>query len=189
MRSKLAAGLEVRLALMLTRALRRAGAIFPMAQRSAIRPTTMQDARMSNIFTIPELDDLRMSEKARPLFEAVKRHIRDNVDPITEEFERLGEGRADRLSCLPAGAGGAVAAQSGLLPARQSGELAEAWPLPGGRRKPERRGVPGQSGPPGVPNPRARAACLAADLHRHGHIVRIRRLSSRVALVSRRSGR
>ena len=53
---------------------------------------------MSNIFTNPELDDLRMSEGSRPLFEAVKRHICDNVDPIYEEYLRLGEGRADRWS-------------------------------------------------------------------------------------------
>ena len=56
---------------------------------------------MSNIFSIPELDDLRMSEGVRPLFEAVKRHIAENVDPITEEFERLGDGRADRWSFAP----------------------------------------------------------------------------------------
>ena len=45
--------------------------------------------------------DLRMSEKARPLYEAVKAFIRDEVDPITEEFYRLGEGRADRWSWAP----------------------------------------------------------------------------------------
>ena len=45
--------------------------------------------------------DLRMSEKVRPLYEAVKAFIRDEVDPITEEFYRLGEGRADRWSWAP----------------------------------------------------------------------------------------
>ncbi len=45
--------------------------------------------------------DLRMSEKVRPLFEAVKAFIRDEVDPITEEFYRLGENRADRWSWAP----------------------------------------------------------------------------------------
>jgi acyl-CoA dehydrogenase len=45
--------------------------------------------------------DLRMSEKVRPLFEAVRAFIRDEVDPITEEFYRLGEGRADRWSWAP----------------------------------------------------------------------------------------
>jgi acyl-CoA dehydrogenase len=42
--------------------------------------------------------DLRMSEGVRPLYEAVKAFIRDEVEPITEEFYRLGEGRADRWS-------------------------------------------------------------------------------------------
>jgi acyl-CoA dehydrogenase len=45
--------------------------------------------------------DLRMSDKVRPLFEAVRAFIRDEVDPITEEFYRLGEGRADRWSWAP----------------------------------------------------------------------------------------
>ncbi|AMU95660.1 MULTISPECIES: acyl-CoA dehydrogenase family protein [Sphingopyxis] len=48
-----------------------------------------------------ELNDLRMSKEAQPLFDAVKRHIAENVDPITEEFFRLGEGRADRWSWAP----------------------------------------------------------------------------------------
>ncbi|BEV00467.1 acyl-CoA dehydrogenase family protein [Novosphingobium olei] len=56
---------------------------------------------MTDIYSIPELDDLRMSESARPLLEAVKRHIAENVDPITEEYFRLGEGRADRWSFAP----------------------------------------------------------------------------------------
>ncbi|MDH3294784.1 MAG: acyl-CoA dehydrogenase family protein [Acidimicrobiia bacterium] len=45
--------------------------------------------------------DLRMSEEVRPLYEAVKAFIRDEVDPITEEFHRLGEGREDRWSWAP----------------------------------------------------------------------------------------
>nr|WP_254604849.1 acyl-CoA dehydrogenase family protein [Sphingomonas bacterium] len=48
-----------------------------------------------------EMNDLRMSEGARPLFEAVKRHIAENVVPMTEEFVRLGAGRADRWSFAP----------------------------------------------------------------------------------------
>jgi acyl-CoA dehydrogenase len=48
-----------------------------------------------------DMNDLRMSEKARPLLEAVIRHIRENVDPILEEYNRLGEGRADRFSYAP----------------------------------------------------------------------------------------
>jgi acyl-CoA dehydrogenase len=45
--------------------------------------------------------DLRMSEKVRPLYEAVKAFIRDEVEPITEEFYRLGQGRADRWTWAP----------------------------------------------------------------------------------------
>ncbi|KRB86388.1 acyl-CoA dehydrogenase [Sphingomonas sp. Root710] len=48
-----------------------------------------------------ELNDLRMSEGVRPLFDAVKRHIEENVDPIYPEFIRLGEGRANRWSYAP----------------------------------------------------------------------------------------
>ncbi len=48
-----------------------------------------------------ELNNLAMSESARPLMEAVKRHIAENVEPITEEFFRLGESRTDRWSWAP----------------------------------------------------------------------------------------
>ena len=56
---------------------------------------------MPNIFNLPELDDLRMSERARPLFDAVKLHIEENVVPIEAEFERLGEKRVNRWSYAP----------------------------------------------------------------------------------------
>ena len=48
-----------------------------------------------------ELNNLAMSKSAQPLMDAVKRHIAENVEPITEEFYRLGEGRADRWSWAP----------------------------------------------------------------------------------------
>ncbi len=48
-----------------------------------------------------EMNNLGMSEKAKPLLAAVIKHIRENVDPITEEYFRLGEGRADRWSHAP----------------------------------------------------------------------------------------
>ena len=47
------------------------------------------------------LNDLRMSEKTKPLYEAVIRHIRDNVDPITEEYFRLAESREEVWSHAP----------------------------------------------------------------------------------------
>jgi acyl-CoA dehydrogenase len=42
--------------------------------------------------------DLRMSESVRPLYEAVVSFIKNEVDPITEEFYRLGADRQDRWS-------------------------------------------------------------------------------------------
>ncbi len=56
---------------------------------------------MTEIELEAELNDLRMSKAAQPLFDAVKRHIAENVDPITEQFYALGEGRADRWSWAP----------------------------------------------------------------------------------------
>jgi acyl-CoA dehydrogenase len=43
----------------------------------------------------PEMYNLAMSEAARPLYEKVTAFIRDEIDPITAEFHRLGEGRAE----------------------------------------------------------------------------------------------
>ncbi len=48
-----------------------------------------------------ELNDLRMSAEAMPLLEHVKAFIRDTVNPMSEEFHRLGEGRADRWAYAP----------------------------------------------------------------------------------------
>jgi acyl-CoA dehydrogenase len=45
--------------------------------------------------------DLRMSEGVRPLYEAVRGFIAAEVEPITEEFHRLGEGRPERWSWAP----------------------------------------------------------------------------------------
>ena len=48
-----------------------------------------------------DLHDLRMSEAAMPLLENVKRFITETVNPMSVEFHRLGEGRADRWSYAP----------------------------------------------------------------------------------------
>src|SRR5215212_10187374 len=45
--------------------------------------------------------DLRMSEAVRPLYEAVKSFIKNEVEPIQEEFFRLGANREDRWSYAP----------------------------------------------------------------------------------------
>jgi acyl-CoA dehydrogenase len=43
----------------------------------------------------PEMYNLAMSEKVRPLYDAVTAFIKTEIDPITAEFHRLGEGRAE----------------------------------------------------------------------------------------------
>ena len=48
-----------------------------------------------------ELNNLAMSKAAQPLFDAVKKHIDENVAPMSEEFFRLGEGRKDPWSWAP----------------------------------------------------------------------------------------
>ncbi|GAA4478166.1 acyl-CoA dehydrogenase family protein [Enteractinococcus fodinae] len=47
------------------------------------------------------LNDLRMSDKAVPLLNHVKRFIKETVDPMYEEFQKLGEGHTDRWSFAP----------------------------------------------------------------------------------------
>lgn len=51
--------------------------------------------------TDQELFNLAMSEEARPLLDAVKKHIKENVAPITEEFYALNEEKEDRWSWHP----------------------------------------------------------------------------------------
>ena len=48
-----------------------------------------------------ELNDLRMSERVRPLYDHVRQFIRDTVDPMSAEFYRLGEKKTDRWSFTP----------------------------------------------------------------------------------------
>jgi acyl-CoA dehydrogenase len=48
-----------------------------------------------------DLNDLRMSEEARPLYEHVKRFIADTVEPMSHEFHRLGAGKTDIWSYAP----------------------------------------------------------------------------------------
>ena len=45
--------------------------------------------------TNPELFNLAMSPEAQPLLDAVKKHIADNVDPITDEFYTLQKEKED----------------------------------------------------------------------------------------------
>ena len=49
----------------------------------------------------PELFDLGLSETARPVVDAVRAFVADEVDTITEEYEALGAARTDRWSFAP----------------------------------------------------------------------------------------
>lgn len=51
--------------------------------------------------TNKDLNNLAMSEKAKPLLAAVVKHIRENVDPITDEFHALAEENENRWSYQP----------------------------------------------------------------------------------------
>jgi acyl-CoA dehydrogenase len=48
-----------------------------------------------------DLFNLAMSEQAQPLMDAVKKHITDNVEPITEEFVALDKEKEDRWTWHP----------------------------------------------------------------------------------------
>src|SRR5260221_9160735 len=48
-----------------------------------------------------ELNDLRMSEKVRPLYDNVRKLIRETVEPMSVEFYRHGEKKTDRWSFTP----------------------------------------------------------------------------------------
>lgn len=48
-----------------------------------------------------DLFNLAMSEEAKPLMAAVQKHIKENVDPITEEYYRLNNQKEDRWSWHP----------------------------------------------------------------------------------------
>ena len=56
---------------------------------------------MSETDAAADLNNLVMSEEARPLLDGVKKHIVENVEPIVEEFYQMGEGREDRWSWAP----------------------------------------------------------------------------------------
>ncbi len=49
----------------------------------------------------PELFNLAMSAQAQPLMDAVKKHISENVEPISEEFSRLQDEKKDRWTWHP----------------------------------------------------------------------------------------
>ena len=56
---------------------------------------------MAGLESVDEMFDLRMSDKAKPLFEKVKSFIRDEVEPVTTQFYELGAHREDPWSYAP----------------------------------------------------------------------------------------
>jgi len=70
---------------------------------TADRPSAAQAQAQSGFQLNPqdELNDLRMSDKALPLYNAVKAFIKDVAEPASEEWHRLGEGRADPWQYAP----------------------------------------------------------------------------------------
>jgi acyl-CoA dehydrogenase len=60
-----------------------------------------RDAPVRPDLNNPELNNLAMSTEAQPLFDAVMKHIEENVAPISEKFFKLGEGRKDNWSWAP----------------------------------------------------------------------------------------
>ena len=61
----------------------------------------MSEANLNPTGVEADMYNLAMSDEAAPLLEAVKKFIAEEVAPISEEFFRLGEGRADRWSWAP----------------------------------------------------------------------------------------
>ena len=64
----------------------------PDTGKSHYKPI-LEAARITSLN--PELFNLTMSEKSQPLLEAVKAHIAENVDPMTEEYYKLNEGKSN----------------------------------------------------------------------------------------------
>jgi acyl-CoA dehydrogenase len=60
------------------------------------RVTLAKFTGMTALESTVDMFDLRMSDKAKPLYEAVKAFIAEVVEPNTEEYFKLGEGRAER---------------------------------------------------------------------------------------------
>jgi len=48
-----------------------------------------------------ELNDLRMSDQVRPLYDHVRKFIRETVEPMAVEFYRHGQNKQDRWSFTP----------------------------------------------------------------------------------------
>ena len=59
--------------------------------------TTAKTASAFALSPDDDLNDLRMSQKVIPLYEHVKRFIKETVDPMSVKYKALGEGRAGTM--------------------------------------------------------------------------------------------
>ena len=74
--------------------------------KPAAKPSAKKSTAAASAFALSptdELNDLRMSEKSMPLYEHVKRFIKETVDPMSVKYHALYESRtgADRWSYAP----------------------------------------------------------------------------------------
>ncbi len=72
----------------------------PIHSFALTKPSSLQPGELMTTVNT-ELFNLAMSEQAQPLMDAVMRHIKDNVEPITEEFTDLHAQKEDRWSWHP----------------------------------------------------------------------------------------
>ena len=56
---------------------------------------------MPGMESTPEMYDLRMSEASRPLFDAVTKFVREEIDPVTQKYHQLGDQREDHWGYHP----------------------------------------------------------------------------------------
>lgn len=63
--------------------------------------STTGAAEPGSINPFDELNDVRMSQEALPLLEQVKAFIAQTVEPMYEQWQRLGEGHPDRWTFAP----------------------------------------------------------------------------------------
>ena len=56
---------------------------------------------MPGMESTPEMFDLRMSEASRPLFDAVTKFVREEIDPVTAKYHQLGAQREEHWGYHP----------------------------------------------------------------------------------------
>ena len=78
-----------------------AGNVFKTEEELRMNEVATRAQSSFNLNPQDEMNDLRMSSKALPLLEHVRTFIRETVNPMSEEFHRLGENKKDIWSYAP----------------------------------------------------------------------------------------